>query len=163
VNGETVAGGAVRPQTAPALRETTRPLDTRSLPDGSYLLKVVASDRPSNPSDPLTAQVVSEPFIVCNSAPMLYLLGASVEIKPDRSLTLTGTAMQKVIAITAVQWRVDSGDWASAAPADGIFDSSVEHFSVATQPLAPGSHSVEVKAFNAAGLTATDRLTIEVK
>jgi SpoIVB peptidase S55 len=134
---------------AGSLRETSKAWDTRVLPDGMYWLKVVASDAASNPTEAQTAQAISEPFVIVNAAPTLTL-GGTPRVSPDRRVALEGRATQSLITITAVQYRVDGGEWLAAAPQDGLFDSSQEGFALVTAPLTPGRHKVEVAAFNAA-------------
>ncbi len=144
-------------------RDSSRSLDTKTLPDGVYRLKVVATDRPSNATDSQTAQAMSESFVICNSAPTIYLFKDSLKVEPTGVVTIGGSSIQKLIAVTAVQCRVDGGDWQSAVPADGIFDSQVENFAFSTSPLSKGSHTIEVKAYNAASLQSVEKLTVEVK
>jgi len=148
---------------AAPIKETSRAVDTKLLPDGTYMLKVVTTDRPSNPVEPRIAEAVSEPFTVCNTPPTVYLLRASTQIRPDRTVTLEGTALQTLIPISAVQFRVDGGEWFAAVPQDGIFDRGTENFTVATTPLTAGRHTIEVKAFNAANGTAAEKVEVEVR
>ena len=143
-------------------RESSKAVDTRTLPDGTYVVKVVATDRPSNAVDPQTAEAISESFIISNSAPVVTVL-KSPSVSADGSITLSGSALQNLIPITAVQYRVDNGEWLAAAPTDGIFDGRVENFTLTTAALAKGSHTIEVKAFNAANLVATDKATVEIR
>ncbi len=151
------------PAAEPAVpsRETNKPLDTRNLSDGAYVLKVVATDRPSNAVDPQTAEAVSEAFVVCNTAPVVTVL-RNPSVAANGVVTMTGSAVQSLIPITAVQFRVGTGEWLAAAPSDGIFDGRLENFSITTSPLPKGTHTIEVKAFNAANLIATDKVTVEV-
>lgn len=148
---------------AAATRATTRSLDTKMLPDGLYVLKVVATDRPSNPTESLAAEAVSEPFVVSNAPPTLHVLKSALQVHADRTVMLEGIAMQNLIPITAVQYRVDGGDWIAAVPADGIFDGVSERFTIRTTPLEKGVRTLEVKAFNAANGTAAERVTVEVR
>ncbi len=142
-------------------RETSKTWDTKTLPDGAYWLKVVASDYASNPSDPQTAQAISEPFVICNSLPQLTLSGTPL-LGADRRVTLSGSASQGLITITAVQYRIDGGDWLAAVARDGLFDSTNEGFGLTTLPLTPGKHTIEVAAFNAANNKATQKVEVTV-
>jgi hypothetical protein len=160
---KTGAAQASAPSVPNSTRETSRALDTKTLPDGYYRLKVVASDRASNATGALTAEAVSEPFVICNALPTLFLLSSSVRVNADRTVYLEGSATQRLIPITAVQYRISGGEWLAAAPVDGIFDSMTENFAISTGPLAPGTYTLEVKAFNATNATVTSRLTVEVK
>src|SRR5439155_22110923 len=47
--------------TAGVTRQATYSWDTRGVPDGIYLLRIVASDKPSNPGEPLSDVKVTEP------------------------------------------------------------------------------------------------------
>ena len=155
------AGGGGTGTGVAGSRETSKTWDTKSLPDGTYWLKVVASDYPSNPSDALTAQAISDPFVICNSLPQLTMSGTPL-VSADRRVTLSGSASQGLISITAVQYRVDGGDWLAAAARDGLFDSTNEGFALTTLPLTPGKHTIEVAAFNAASGKTTQRVEVTV-
>ncbi|NWG13621.1 MAG: WD40 repeat domain-containing protein, partial [Acidobacteria bacterium] len=55
-------------------------LDAASLPDGMYALKVVASDKPSNPFGKfLIGELVSRPFLISNSTPALEITGQKIQ------------------------------------------------------------------------------------
>ncbi|MGC8668109.1 MAG: hypothetical protein ACP5VE_08355 [Chthonomonadales bacterium] len=151
------------PQVGSPLRTGSLAFDTRRLADGLYCFKVVASDRPANAVGALSADAVSEPVTVCNAVPQIVMLESGQKTEANGSVIMEGVALQKGVVITAVQFRVDGGEWLAAAPADGIFDSSLERFRIETGPLSKGSHSIEVKAFNAAGNSSTDKCTVEVK
>ena len=156
-----IAAGGAGAAGVGSLRETSKAWDTRVLPDGTYWLKVVASDAASNPTEAQTAQAISEPFVIVNAAPTLTLT-PSPRIGPDRRVALDGRATQSLITITAVQYRVDGGEWLAAAPKDGLFDSSQEGFALVTVPLAPGKHTIEVAAFNAANSKTLQQVEVTV-
>src|SRR5205085_409050 len=110
--------------------------------------------------DPQTAEIVSEPFVVCNAPPTATINAA---LQPDRTIKVSGLARQKLLTLSAAQYRVDNGEWLAIAPEDGLFDSGLERSAFQTAaPLAPGAHTVEVKVFNAAGLSATEKATVTV-
>jgi len=135
--------------------------DTTKVDDGSYVVKVVASDKTSNADDPLTDTAISEPFIICNNGPELNLTDKNTEMKAVGSATITGTATSKLVDVVGVQYRVDGGDWAAAMADNGMFDSPNESFTIKTTSLSSGTHKVEVQAIDAAG-NATSQ-TVEVK
>ena len=135
--------------------------DTSKAQDGAYVIKVAASDKVSNADDPLTDDIISEPFVVCNKAPEIKLGRKTMEMKAAAAATINGTATSKLVEIAGVQYRVDGGDWAAASPDTGMFDSPTEEFTVTTPSLATGSHKVEVQAIDAAGNAAS--ATVEVK
>ena len=142
-------------------RDNFRSLETALLPDGSYLLRVSASDSSSNPSDPITTIAVSEPIIICNALPTLLISGKP-EVHADRSVAIHGTAVQKLAAVVAVQYRIDAGDWVAATPDDGLFDSGREVFQFVTAPLTGGKHNIEVLCFNSAGEHSSTKVDVVV-
>ena len=131
------------------------------MPAGSYVIKVVASDKSSNAVGALTDDAISEPFVICNKPPKLDTFKKSMELKAVGPATINGTASSELLEISGVQYRVDGGEWASAQPDDGVFDSPSESFTVTTATLKAGSHKVDIQAIDAAK-NATSQ-TIEVK
>jgi len=142
-----------------SLRVTSRSWDTSVVADGIYRLKVVVTDRVSNPVDAQTAEAISEPFTVCNTPPTITVSSQPI-IGSDRRVTFTGSATQMLVAITAVQYRVDGGDWIAAVPKDGLFDGPQEGFTVSTLPLVSGKHSIEVAAFSASSVRAVQKVDV---
>ena len=154
------ANPAPKPAGSPST-STSYNWDTAAVEDGTYVVKVVASDKTSNASDPLTDSVISEPITVCNKVPEVKLGKRTIQMKAATAATITGTATSKLVEISGVQYRVDGGDWAAAAPDSGMFDSPSEDFTITTPNLSLGSHKVEVQAIDAAGNAAT--ATVDVK
>jgi len=164
-DGAKDGGKDAKPDVAPkpgnSSTNTSYTWDTSKAEDGTYVVKVVASDKASNASDPLTDEVISEPFVVCNKAPEVKLGRQTVSMKGAASATITGTASSKLVEIAGVQYRVDGGDWSAASADNGIFDSPSEDFTITTPSLSTGSHKVEVQAVDTAGNASSK--TVEVK
>lgn len=153
------AGGPAAPaDTATAARQTATSVDwdTRDVPDGTYQIKVIASNAPSNPTDPLTAEAVSSPFVVDNTPPTLLLDPLRTSVDPVKhTAELHGSVSTKLCFVEAVQYRIDdSQDWSAAAPDSGLFDSRDAAFTIDTPPLSSGSHTITVEAIDQAGNTA---------
>lgn len=129
--------------------ETTYLWDTTTVPDGRYLIKVVASDRASNPANAHTVEQIVGPIFICNTPPRLTLANDPL-VMPDRTVHLNGETAAG-IPISGVDYRVDKAEWVSAAAQDGIFDSERERFEIRTPPLEAGEHTLEVRAVDAAG------------
>lgn len=152
------------PPPAPPSAATSRKWDTKSLKDGVYRLRVVASDRPSNATDALSAEAVSEPVIVCNSKPVIVVPSRDgLQVEADGVVQVSGFVLQKLVPVTTVQVRIDEGEWLAAEAGDGVFDSSLETFRFRSEKLSKGEHQVSVKAFNAAGLSTTWQKKVTVK
>jgi outer membrane protein assembly factor BamB len=146
---------------ASGLRESSFAWDTSKLPDGAYRVRVVASDRPSNPNDPASAEAISEPFVVANHAPAAFLFRRAWRETEGSGTRLDGLAIGRAPLIGA-QFRVDGGDWMACEAADGIWDSAFEPFTCPAGPLTAGEHTVEVKVVDAAGNTTTRATAVKV-
>ncbi len=161
-----VAGDTARNNTtqgATGLKETSFSWDTTEVPDGTYQIRVVASDRPSNPDGSLTAKAVSAPFLIANAKPTLTLgVPAVSPAAPDgtSTVTLTGTAATGLAFVKAVQGKADGGDSVAAAASDGLFDSPSEAFTLTLPGLAAGSHKITVETLDQAGNSATQTVTV---
>ena len=144
-------------------KQTTFSWDTGKFEDGVYLIKVVASDKLSNPVDAMSGDAVSEAFTVTNQAPKVHVFNKTLTVQTDKSVRVEGIAYHDLVGIAGVQYKVGSGDWAAAAAADGIFDSDFESVIITTEPLEKGKHTIEVKAFDQAGNCATTETAVSVE
>lgn len=119
--------------------------DTRTVADGEYRLRVIASDEPSNTaSDAMTASRVSEPVIVDNTPPRFDNLTAVVA--GDKAV-LHGSVTDALSRIAALHYSVDSATkWRTFLPSDGICDSSHETFRAEVLDLSPGAHQITIRA-----------------
>ncbi|MGD8534834.1 MAG: WD40 repeat domain-containing protein [Candidatus Aminicenantes bacterium] len=108
--------------------------DTLSLPDGVYLLKVVASDSPSNPSGmELTAEKAARPLVIDNSLPTIK----NFKVNRERNkLVVTFVAEDLMSSIQEVKYLIRPNEWKSIFPEDGICDSKQESFRISI-PLSP--------------------------
>lgn len=153
------AGGAAA---AGPTRETSAVLDTTKWPDGNYVARVVASDAAANPDEEGRTERLSSEFRIVNRPPTLILLDKATLVRPDKRARLEGMAMHGLVAVRAVQYRVDNGDWVAAVAQDGLFDGRTENWGATTMPLATGAHTIEVQAQDEAGNTATRKTTLAV-
>lgn len=142
--------------------KTSHELDSTKLPDGNYLIKIVASDKSSNATDALTGDAISEPFMVCNKPPKLAVAKSGVQTNATNQTTITGTA-SGTADVVGVQYRVDGKGWMSAAAGDGVFDSPEESFSVLTDAMVAGTHKIELQAVDAAGNASSDNVEVKIK
>jgi sugar lactone lactonase YvrE len=142
-------------------RDTSLPLDTTSFPDGTYRVRVIASDKPSNPAGALTTEKTSGEIRIVNRLPTLVLFKSAIKRGPEGAATLEGSAVQTGAVIRAIQFRVDGGDWTAAIASDGLFDSTLEPFTLTTGALASGkSHKLEVQVQDEAGNTAMQTISL---
>ena len=142
-------------------REGTFNWDTKQVPDGVYLLRIVATDAASNPSEPLSVTQVTEPFIVSNTPAQLFLFEKGVTVEGGKA-TVTGWAAGRV-ALKGAQYRIGTGDWTAIEAEDGIWDAAFEHFRFVVSPEAKGEHTVEVKLVDAAGTPQTGKVKFKTQ
>jgi len=153
--------------------------DTTQVPDGVYLLRIMATDEPASPTDYATVYSPAVPIVVCNTPPVVSVRERDVKVAEDGVAELTGFAFQyfeerkegsadsgeqaserarrilrQSAPIVGVQYQIGDGEWFSAEPLDGMFDSAFEPFRIRTKPLPAGEHTVRIKVFNGAGKSA---------
>jgi sugar lactone lactonase YvrE len=117
--------------------------DSRVLADGEYVIRIEASDSPSNPPDrALAGSLETRPFVVDNTPPSVEGLAVTVS---GRSATVTFDALDGSSTIRALRVRVGAGSWRAALPADGIADSGRESVSIRLDGLEPGRHTIAVQ------------------
>jgi WD40 repeat protein len=126
--------------------------DTTSVPDGTYLVKISASDAPSNaPSTALTGEMESVTFDIDNTAP-------KIEVQP-----LSRTGPRSMIAfvvrdeqssVQRVEYSLDASRWRVVYPKDGIPDSRREEFEITLEDT-EGARSVIIRATDAMANVAT--------
>ncbi|MBD3368323.1 MAG: hypothetical protein GF405_09180 [Candidatus Eisenbacteria bacterium] len=134
--------------------------DSRAMQDGHYTILVEASDEQDRPGRPLTATIVSEPFLVDNGRPVVD--GVSVEERDDR-LHVTGRAGDALSPLIAVDVAVDYGEWSTADADDGLVDSREEYFSLSVPHPGAGEHRVAVRAVDRQGNTRVVGKTVRLR
>ena len=105
--------------------------DTTSVPDGTYLVRVVASDAQVNaPGAVLTGVAESAPFDIDNTPPR-------IEVEPptpaDTQVIVTFVVRDTQSAVQNVEYSLDTEHWHVLYPVDGIADSRVEHFQLSVE------------------------------
>ena len=128
--------------------------DTTTMADGAYYLKIVAMDAPSNPpSLALKTERESERFEVDNTPPTIEKVEASATgMNADRahgaSYDVSFTASHPTMSIEKAQYSLDGGEWIPLAPTSGITDYKTEKYAFTVSGLAPGEHTVAVRAYD---------------
>ncbi len=70
-------------------------------------------------------------------------------------------ATDALSSVRSVEYRVDDGKWRSVPLA--ALDGSLTDLAIVTDPLEPGDHKLEVRAFDAAGNHAADSVSVTVE
>jgi hypothetical protein len=103
--------------------------DTTTIPNGTYFIKIVASDSPSNPSGTaLSGELDSSAFEVDNTAPAI----AVSNVRLDRGATIISFDVKDDHSpVQKVEFSQDGQRWRGVFPVDGIADSRAEHYELA--------------------------------
>jgi len=141
--------------------ETSYRWDTSSLPDGKYLVKVVASDRRDNPaSRVLRHEKESAPFVIDNTPARIEEI--RVDLAADGSLRIKAVARDNLSAISEAAYSIDGSEWKVLFPDDGIFDSPREEFSFTAPKLQRGEHIVTVRVRDARGNVSAGKERVRI-
>jgi WD40 repeat protein len=136
-------------------------LEADTLPDGIYLVKIVASDLPSNPkATAASGELVSAPFTADNMPPKIEILSQTVQ---NKVATVKFKALDTVSALRRAEVSVDGRDWEVIFSVDGIVDSRTEEFEIGTDVLNPGEHTVALRVYDSTGNVAIGKAAVAVK
>lgn len=142
------------------LTDTFYSLNTASLPDGAYRLKVVASDEPSNPYDKyLIGELISKPFVIANASPQIEMGGNKVN---GKKVEVQFRARVSTGHIASAEFSIDGGEWHLMFPSDGIADSAQEEYRIVTPELSMGEHLIGIRASDGDGNTGTSKLVVKI-
>jgi hypothetical protein len=133
--------------------------DANTFPDGSYVVKVVASDAPSNSEqDALTDEKESAPFIIDNTPPAILNLKA---VREGGRVRVTFRASDALSVIHRGEFSVDGGDWQFVLPADQIADSLSEDYSFLTGDLSAAEHVIAVRVFDKCENAGVEKVVVK--
>ena len=140
------------------LRDTLLVWDTSSVPNGTYVLKVLASDRRSNPPDAaLAGELESSSFEIDNVSPTVQL-GA---VRRDGARFLVAAEVRDGDSpVTRVEYSLDAQRWQTAFPRDGILDARQEAFELRLEADAAG-RTLVIRATDALGNVGTGQIAIK--
>jgi len=143
------------------LQETHYTLDGASFPDGTYVAKVTASDRLSNPQGKaLEDQLISRPFVIANTSPVVDVAAPQIQ---GRNAVLELTARTAASTVHQVEYSIDGGDWFMVFPSDGIADSESEKVTIRLENLPAGTHTVRVRLVDSVGNVGTGKASVTVQ
>jgi len=126
--------------------------DTTSVPDGTYVLKIAASDAPSNsPAAALVGELESTSFEIDNTPPRIEIQAPAARAG-SRSVAFTVRDEQS--SVQRVEYSLDASRWRTVYPKDGIADSRREEFEIALEENELG-RSVLIRATDAMNNVAT--------
>ena len=133
--------------------------DSAAFPDGEYVLRVTASDSPSNPPDQaLTASLVSDPFLIDNTPPqILNLTGGAAGNK----LEVRWNARDARSTIDHAEYSVNGGDWVLIDPVSRLSDSPEEEYHLLIDRPASGEQVIAVRVSDEFDNQAVDKVIVK--
>ena len=129
--------------------------DTSTVPNGTYFIRVRASDLPSNGTDTaLTGDLDSSSFEIDNTPPTI----SRVDIRTSGTgTTLSFDVTDDHSPIQRVESSLDGREWSPVFPKDGIADSRTEQYDVALSG-AIGARGVSLRATDSMNNVATTQV-----
>jgi WD40 repeat protein len=124
--------------------------DASLLPDGGYIIKVVASDAPSHsPGEALSASRESRRFEVDTTPPRIENLAAALE---GEQIHVRFRAEDGFSTIKRAEFSVDAGEWQYLEPVGQLSDSKIEDYDFKVTPAAEkdtaAEHVVVVRVYD---------------
>jgi hypothetical protein len=123
--------------------------DAESFANGTYRIKVVASDRTDNPPDVALSSERTGPVVRIDNVPPRVeqlKISSTSGAMGARGVVVTGTAADADSRIAVIEYSVDGGSWTQVFPEDGLYDQRSESFRFPIRDLAPGEHTITVRA-----------------
>lgn len=105
--------------------------DTTSVPNGRYVVQILASDLPSNaPEGALAGSLESTTFEIDNTPPVITV--GAVRREANRTV-ITFEVRDGDSAVQKAEYSLDGNRWQTIYPKDGIADSRFEQFELAIE------------------------------
>jgi sugar lactone lactonase YvrE len=139
------------------LKETLFVWDTSSVPNGTYVLRVLASDAKANPAETaLVGDMESNSFEIDTVAPVVTM-GA---VRRDGTrFVISGDVRDADSAVTRLEYSLDAQRWEPAFARDGILDGRAESFEIRLEAAASG-RTLVVRASDALGNVGTGQVLV---
>jgi hypothetical protein len=117
--------------------------DASLLPDGGYIIRVVASDAPSHSPDEALASAKESPrFEIDTTPPQVANLNAAWD---NNALHITFRAIDGFSPIKRAEYSIDAGEWQYVEPVGQLSDYRVENYDfLAALPGEPARAATEV-------------------
>jgi hypothetical protein len=133
--------------------------DSTAFPDGEYLVRVSASDAPSNPPDQaLSSALISDPFLIDNTPPRILNLTAA----PSGSrIQVQWKALDSRSNIDKAEYSVNGGDWLIVQPVSKLSDSPEEEYRLLLDRASPGEQVIAVRVSDEFDNQTTDKVVVK--
>jgi hypothetical protein len=139
------------------LTETIYVWDATTVANGTYFVRVVASDSPSNaPPRALKGELDSIAFEIDNTPPVVFVETVRRDVD---SVSIAFEVRDGHSLVQTVQYSSDGQRWHTAFPADGIADSRTERYEVTVDgSLSP--RGLTIRALDALNNATTSQVDV---
>jgi sugar lactone lactonase YvrE len=128
--------------------------DTTSVPNGTYVIKIVVTDAAANPpGSALIAERESGTFDIDNTPPTITVLSAT---RANERTAVRFVVRDFDSPVQRVEYALDANQWRPIYPKDGIADSRIEEFELDLQ-VDTVDKSIILRAVDAMNNVATGR------
>jgi len=126
--------------------------DGKTVEDGRYEIRVIASDERSNTTaTKLTGGRISDPVVVDNTGPVVREHSIN---KSGKTVTLKMQVYDELSAIGELHYTIDSNaEWKGALPDDLVYDTTDENFTIVVEDVQIGEHIIAVRISDDVGNT----------
>jgi len=133
--------------------------DTTAFPDGEYVIRVTASDSPSNPKDEaLQDALVSDPFLIDNTPPQISNLAGAAS---GNNLDIRWAARDARSDVSKAEYSINGGDWMVVDPVSKLSDSPEEEYHLTIPRPSPGEQVVAVRVTDEFDNQAVEKVVIK--
>lgn len=125
--------------------------DTRTVPDGRYEVRVVASDSKANPpGTELSTARIADQMLVDNTPPDVVI--NSVDPKGARAVRVAVSCHDALSRLAEASYNLDSDEkWIPLAADDNLFDAPDESVTFTVDDLEPGEHRIALRVADERG------------
>lgn len=117
--------------------------DSTAFQDGKYVVRVTASDSPSNPpGQALSATLVGDPFQIDNTPPQITGLAGSTA---GNKINVQWRAKDALSVIDKAEYSINGGDWMVAEPVTKLSDAPELDYKISIDRPAPGEYTIAVR------------------
>jgi sugar lactone lactonase YvrE len=132
--------------------------DSTAFPDGEYVLRVTASDSPSNPhGQALDASLVSDPFVIDNTPPQIVNLTSTAS---GNKIEVRWSARDARSNIDRAEYSVNGGDWLLIDPVSRLSDSPEEQYQLLIDRPSLGEQVVAIRVTDEFDNQTVDKVVV---
>jgi hypothetical protein len=133
--------------------------DSTAFPDGEYVIRVTASDAPSNPRDQaLETMLESDPFLIDNTPPQILNLAAT---SSGNKIEVRWIARDARSDIDRAEYSINGGEWMMTQPVTKLSDSPEEEYHLVLDRGAPGEQVIAIRVSDEFDNQAVDKVVVK--